>query len=497
MADRLAGCLTIPAAKLHDWQVIGGGSFGDIFKARHEDWRDFVAVKKLNSNFSHGLEELFSEASKMDRASSITYVIKLYGIYESKVDNGSVCHGIVMEYLENGSLASLLHRVQPVPPALKIRILHEVALGMNRLHDLHPPLLHLDLKPSNVLLDSELHVRIADFGLSRFKRGSSFATGTAENYGGTLEYMPPEGLKEDVNYRPTQVFDVYSYGILIWAVLTGQEPYSAASPEIIRMRIPLGDRPDMNLLKAVDSVEKVEELKELMQLCWHQDPSERPVFKVCLATTEMVLSVHKADIIPSVRKVQDILMKMVTHLPEDLNSRRSYAASNRVEKTSMAFSTATSDSHMSQLVEEFQTMRFMEGSSQNLGAVPLISASVTPTAATTSEHPTTPKPHVDPRFNGESRQAWCQSSNPNPYHHTGNQHDPCRGWSPNPYHPFMYNPLMYHPQYSYPPYASLMSPPTGSTSISGSNLSGIQIGNNNSMTIVTSSTVRKGKKKKN
>lgn len=104
----------------------------------------------------------------MDKA-RFNYVVRLFGLFVDKVPAttkvGSLGHpvprlGLVMEFMENGSLASLQSRVPSVPWALQLRLLYEMALGMNFLHSLKPPLLHLDLKPSNVLLDGELHVRV-------------------------------------------------------------------------------------------------------------------------------------------------------------------------------------------------------------------------------------------------------------------------------------------------------------------------------------------------
>ncbi|XP_069094392.1 receptor-interacting serine/threonine-protein kinase 3 isoform X5 [Pleurodeles waltl] len=398
MASKHKACGTIPAEKLDSWHLIGGGSFGVIYRARHTDWRLNVAVKKLNSNFSQGLQELLSEATMMDMALPITYVIKLYGMYEGMNNDGSVCHGIVMEYLENGSLDSLQHRVYPLPWELKIRILYEVALGMNRLHSLEPPLLHLDLKPSNVLLDDEFHVRIADFGLSRFRRGASVAAGAVEDYGGTLEYMPPESLTDDIRYRPTQVFDIYSYGILMWAVLTGEVPYSAgAKHDLIKMRIPLGDRPDLDLLEKLGSVEKIDELKALMHRCWHQETSKRPTFRECSMDIENIWTVHKTGITFAVRKVQDILAVPTSHL-----------------------------------------------SSQSFK------------------------------------------------HYTGNPKYPLRPMPPQPHYPLMYP---YQPQYSHPPVPQI-SAASGYIPIICSNISGMQIGNGNTMHIDNRSQQKEKKKKK-
>lgn len=80
------------------------------------------------------------------------YILPVYGICKEPV-------GLVMEYMETGSLEKLLAS-EPLPWELRFRIIHETAVGMNFLHCMSPPLLHLDLKPANILLDAHYHVKV-------------------------------------------------------------------------------------------------------------------------------------------------------------------------------------------------------------------------------------------------------------------------------------------------------------------------------------------------
>ncbi|EMP26819.1 Nuclear factor of activated T-cells, cytoplasmic 4 [Chelonia mydas] len=231
-------------------------------------------------------EELLEEARAMDKARFI-YILRLFGLYEEEEESWDCGPrlGIVMEYMENGSLASLLERVQPVPWPLRFRLLPQ----------------------------------LADFGLSKFKRATTkqgMDRSRDENdYGGTLEYMPPESLI-DINYKPTPATDIYSYAILTWSVLTGQQPYPNLLPKcmssLLRMHIPRGQRPDLEELEEVTGVEGLEDMKELMKRCWHNDSWERPTFKDCSNKTEKIFSCHKSRIVPAVRQVQDVLMMMAS-----------------------------------------------------------------------------------------------------------------------------------------------------------------------------------------
>jgi receptor-interacting serine/threonine-protein kinase 4 len=95
--------------------------------------------------------ELLEEAKKME-AAKFRYILPVYGICGD-------AQGLVMEYMETGSLETLL-AAEPLPWELRFRIIHETAVGMNFLHCMSPPLLHLDLKPANILLDAHYHVKV-------------------------------------------------------------------------------------------------------------------------------------------------------------------------------------------------------------------------------------------------------------------------------------------------------------------------------------------------
>ncbi|KAG8455532.1 hypothetical protein GDO86_001649, partial [Hymenochirus boettgeri] len=321
----------IPEGSLQDWQKIGQGGFGILFRARHTRWNFDVAVKKLTGDVSCELKELLSEAHKMDKASSSPFVITLFGIL--KEDSGEKFKGIVMEYMENRCLATLIYCIRPIPWALKFRIIHQVALGMNWLHSLVPPLLHLDLKPQNVLLTNNMEVKITDFGLSQFIHSG---LGSDEN-GGTVEYMPPEAFAKD--YRPSKFTDVYSFAVLTAVVLKGEDPYPDVPSVLLRYRVRQGDRPDF---KSLDSEQLVKSLKEAIQFtkcCWQQNFTERPSFDECCKQWEKLYLPHKEQIVDAVRQVQD---KMV---------RGSSKTTNTVTASSI---------NMTEAIEKFQTLHFTE-----------------------------------------------------------------------------------------------------------------------------------------
>ncbi|XP_035665276.1 receptor-interacting serine/threonine-protein kinase 2-like [Branchiostoma floridae] len=182
-----------------------------------------------------------------------------------------------MPYMENGSLAGLLWDVD-VPWALRWRMAHEISLGMTFLHCQNPQILHCDLKAENVLLDGDFHVKISDFGLSKWKLKSRVVTQTSPE-GSTITHAPPEYFL-DINLVPTPLFDVYSFGVLLWEIITRAEPYgNAMNSALIRLAVTSGQRPDMTLVPT--DLPDVATVSQLMQTCWSQTPEDRPTFQEC------------------------------------------------------------------------------------------------------------------------------------------------------------------------------------------------------------------------
>ncbi|XP_078139454.1 receptor-interacting serine/threonine-protein kinase 3-like [Centroberyx gerrardi] len=311
---------------LQDWEVVGAGGFGKVYRARHKDWGFNVAIKvPHHGNGSIKDGALWHEANHMEQASN-PFVLRLLGVYSGfPPGESSVRLGIVMEFMERDSLQSLQQALSGPPPwPLAFRLAHQVALGMNFLHKLTPPLLHKDLKPSNVLLDEDLNAKLTDFGLSRVSTSDlNSSRFTAGEEGGSLAYMPPEAF--DPSYEPVRAYDTYSYGILLWSILTGKDPYPAAPYSRVALRIPLGDRPPCEEIDQ-RKADGIGELVDLMKRCWVHEPSERPTFEQCCAVTERVYLKHKDRIRNAVTQVLSKSESEVDHLPSSARVPSSFHA---------------------------------------------------------------------------------------------------------------------------------------------------------------------------
>uniref|UniRef100_UPI0037E85446 receptor-interacting serine/threonine-protein kinase 3-like n=1 Tax=Semicossyphus pulcher TaxID=241346 RepID=UPI0037E85446 len=298
----------IDDSSLEAWEKIDSGGFGNVYKVRHSQWCSHVAIKLLHSENN---KSLLREINMMLQGSS-PHVIQVLGIFRGQPSfcQRSVQYGLVMELMERGSLAFLQKTLCGTPPwPLVVRLAHQVALGINFLHSLSPPVLHLDLKPSNVLLDPYLNAKLTDFGLSRcYHSNTRPSKKDTEEEGGTLPYMPPEAF--NVSYKPTQASDIYSYGILLWSIVTGKKPYPNAISSIVRLQIPNGQRPSLDEIRSkVSGHAGLAVLIALMERCWEGRPDKRLSALDCTTVTEEQYKVHKHAIDDVVHQVLKMLDK--------------------------------------------------------------------------------------------------------------------------------------------------------------------------------------------
>ncbi|KAL1780541.1 receptor-interacting serine serine/threonine-protein kinase 3 [Sigmodon hispidus] len=320
----------VPREELKNPTYVGKGGFGVVFRAEHRTWGYDVAVKIVNS------KAIAREVKAMAKLHN-PHVLLLLGVTES-LEWDLVCGpALVTEFMENGSLSGLLQPTCPRPWPLLCRLLHEVVLGMCYLHDLNPTLLHRDLKPSNVLLDQDLHAKLADFGLSTFQEGSQSGSRSRSESrsgsgsgsrapGGTVAYLAPE-LLINVNQKASKASDIYSFGILMWAMLAGREAQLVDHTSLVHGAVwERQTRPPLAELPAYSpETPGLEELKKLMMLCWSSEPKERPSFLDCQQNTRDTYILVQ-------NKVDDAVSKVKLYLSQHRTSDRHLSAPEPSQK---------------------------------------------------------------------------------------------------------------------------------------------------------------------
>ncbi|KAJ6412481.1 hypothetical protein OIU84_005517 [Salix udensis] len=204
--------------------IIGDGSFGLVYKAALYNGST-VAIKKLDPDAFQGFREFRAE---METLGVLRHgnIVKILGYCVSGLDRV-----LILEFVERGSLDQWIHDTSssnneysedkfPLSWETRIKIVRGVANGLVYLHGLDTPIIHRDIKASNVLLDSSFEAHITDFGLARII--DSLHSHLSTQVAGTLGYMPPE-YKEGV-IGATAKADVYSFGILMFEVATAERP---------------------------------------------------------------------------------------------------------------------------------------------------------------------------------------------------------------------------------------------------------------------------------
>lgn len=211
---------TVIGGKYEVVKCLGSGSMGLVYACRHRELQgQMVAVKVL-----------FPEVAR-DKVAAARFrneVLASYGVshphvvraYEYLRDGDLVAY--TMEYVGGGDLAEKLSRQERIPINEIIRMLSQMAAGVQAIHDAN--IVHRDLKPENILLTKDGNVKIADFGIARTQHGHKLT----EHGGvvGTIDYVAPEYmLRSQVDWRS----DIYALGILAFEMVTGEPPFRGDS----------------------------------------------------------------------------------------------------------------------------------------------------------------------------------------------------------------------------------------------------------------------------
>ena len=208
-------------------QLLGKGGMASVYKAYQAGLQRHVAIKILpphlaqNAEFSRRFEREARAIAQLDHPNIVP-------VYDYGQAEGFTF--IVMKYVEGGTLKDMLERRGRLPLDRAALILSQVASALDYAHG--QGVIHRDIKPANVLMNRPDWALLSDFGLVHIAEGSVKLTGTGVSLG-TPEYMSPEqaqGLEIDSRS------DIYSLGVMLYAMTTGQAPYTGNTPVAVILK---------------------------------------------------------------------------------------------------------------------------------------------------------------------------------------------------------------------------------------------------------------------
>ncbi|WVZ77615.1 hypothetical protein U9M48_025464 [Paspalum notatum var. saurae] len=270
--------LEAATGKFSESNVLGVGGFGSVYKANF-DGGFAAAVKRLGGGAQDCEKEFENE---LDLLGKIRHpnIVSLVGFCIHEVNRF-----IVYELMENGSLDSQLHgpsHGSALSWHIRMKIALDTARGLEYLHEhCNPPIIHRDLKSSNILLDPEFNAKISDFGLA--VTSGNHSKGSIK-LSGTMGYVAPEYLLDG---KLTEKSDVYAFGVVLLELLLGRKPVEKMAQSqcqsIVTWAMPqLTDRSKLpNIIDPM--IKNTMDLKHLYQvaavavLCVQPEPSYRPL----------------------------------------------------------------------------------------------------------------------------------------------------------------------------------------------------------------------------
>jgi serine/threonine-protein kinase len=307
-----------PALLLGRYRIVeqcGTGGFGRVLVCWDTRLQRRVAIKVIPLRM--GVDEASAETTMKEalaeaRTSSLLAHPNIVTVYDFESDDHYAY--LVMEYVDGLNLAQLLKRVEGGTLTYEecAHLLQSVASALEFAHE--NGVLHLDIKPSNIMIDRRGQVKLADFGMSTL----ASAAGWGGARGGTVGFMPPEQIQGMLVDERT---DIFSLGVVIWLALCGENPFQAATPEESLKKIFRGAAPSLteNHLELDQNIELV------LERTLEPDPTNR------LASAEL-LSKRLVPLLGSSKEGQESLAALVQQAEDGTEDEEAWTE-RYVEKT--------------------------------------------------------------------------------------------------------------------------------------------------------------------
>ncbi|XP_065654999.1 mitogen-activated protein kinase kinase kinase 12 isoform X2 [Hydra vulgaris] len=258
----------IPFEDIKELEWIGSGAQGAVFLGK---WKsEEVAIKKVRSEKDTCIKDLIYLEHKN--------VVKFRGVCSQGPG-----YSLVMEYCPFGQLYEALRRDKEVTPTLLVNWSRQIADGMAYLHS--HKIIHRDLKSPNILISYNDTLKISDFGTWKPMSEKS----TNMTFTGTVAWMAPEVIRND---PCSEKVDIWSYGVLVWELLTEEIPYKGVDYSALIWGV------GNNSLKLPIPSSCPEGFKLLLNLCWNNKAKNRPSFRQIL----MHIDIAATDVLTMPKK---------------------------------------------------------------------------------------------------------------------------------------------------------------------------------------------------
>ena len=251
--------------------TLGAGGMGEVYRARDTRLNRDVAIKVLPAALAADADRVarFEREAQLLAAINHPHIAQVFGLLDIPAEGSPHALALVLELVEGGTLADRLQG-GPLPVRDAIRIARDVADGLGAAHD--RGIIHRDLKPANIALTANGTPKILDFGLAKAFASSGTETTVVNATGagvvlGTAPYMSPEQTRGAAVDKRS---DIWSFGCVLYEMLTGRYPFSGTSSSDIIAAI-LEHDPDLDVLPAKTPAR----VRWLLRRTLEKDPANR------------------------------------------------------------------------------------------------------------------------------------------------------------------------------------------------------------------------------
>ncbi len=256
-------------ARYHIIKLLGAGGMGAVYHAWDEELAVAVAVKVIRPEISEDpeaareLEQRFKRELLLARQVTHKNVVRIHDLGEI-----AGIKYITMPFIQGADLAQVLKQAGKLPIAAALRIVRQVAAGLQAAHE--AGVVHRDLKPANIMIEGDRAV-IMDFGIARSVSGATLATvgSTGPRVFGTLEYMAPEQARGEL---PDHRADIYACGLILYDLLLGPRRTSGRDSAIAGLMSRMQQAPPTP--RSLDPTIP-EPLDQIVGRCLQPDPAAR------------------------------------------------------------------------------------------------------------------------------------------------------------------------------------------------------------------------------